>query len=196
MRERTVKYETSMDDLIALTFDQMRWSKRTRRQVLVGILVGPIAAVLILLLHTLDDEPLSDLMVVIMVAFGVMLPLMLLYTYCGGGRRAAVRKAYAEGKNLALIGVHELTLHDEYFEIRAPMFASQMRWDMVEQIRQTDGHIFFYVSALSAHIVPKSAFDDAEEASAFAAEAISLWEQSRSRQPELEDSPPWARSHG
>jgi len=77
-----------------------------------------------------------------------------------------------EGENVGVIGRQRITITPEavmqsnaYREVRT-------RWEVVEKIVRTDHHVFIYVSALSAHILPRRAFLTDGEFLKFVGEAL------------------------
>lgn len=55
------------------------------------------------------------------------------------------------------------------------------RWKGIQKIVETATHIFFWVSPNEAHVVPKRAFANAEDATQFAQLATKYWEQAQSK---------------
>lgn len=71
-----------------------------------------------------------------------------------------VEKMIDEGKNVSLIGNNDIIIDEEGIERINDKSQTKNDWASVESIEQSDDHIFIYVSAISAHIVPKRAFED------------------------------------
>ncbi len=55
------------------------------------------------------------------------------------------------------------------------------RWKGIQKIVETATHIFFWVSPNEAHVVPKRAFANVEDATQFAQLATKYWEQAQSK---------------
>jgi hypothetical protein len=66
----------------------------------------------------------------------------------------------AEGKNAGLYGQHRLIISPdgirEVLNVGEPM----RRWKAVEKIGVTDDHAFFYITALSAFVLPRRGCSD------------------------------------
>jgi len=107
----SVTCELTIDDLIALSDDQMKHSAAMRRQFrtvrFICLLVGLLGSVAIL---SVVREAYQVIGLILVGAFVVLMPL-LTWRAMHSGRRNMVRKLIGEGKNLSLIGRHTLTLH-------------------------------------------------------------------------------------
>ena len=87
--------------------------------------------------------------------------------------RAITRRLYSDGKNLGMLGPHEVSFDDEWLSEATADREARTRWRAVEKTVLTQDHLFLYVSGFSAVIVPLRAFGTADERTAFLKEAQS-----------------------
>ena len=188
----SVTYELSVDDMVSLSDDQMRRSKALRRQAR-GAIVGTTAVVVLGIgtAFTLALQRLGVFHIVFIAVFTTIF-LFLLWRATLHSRRNSVRKLFAEGKNLLMIGPHRVDLHEGYLTSSSPVAQSHFRWDVVEAIERTDAHVFIYVSSLAAIVIPLAAFASPDEADAFNAQARRCLDGNRTSQTDLSAPPPWA----
>jgi hypothetical protein len=66
----------------------------------------------------------------------------------------------SEKENPGLIGEHSLTLSPEGLLEETVYNSHFTRWNGIRDLQETKAHLFFFISALSAHVVPKDQFDD------------------------------------
>ena len=147
-----IEYENSYDDLLAFTRFHMVTSpagKRTR------LLVGSMAAVVVL-------------------AFGIsfslaaqvpwMIPLFALLSLgaAAGSRRALLRsvgksaeRLYRDGKNVGMTGWHRLTITERELHEESAGGSQVTKPEAIEKVMETEDHVYIYVSAVSAHVIPR-----------------------------------------
>ena len=61
------------------------------------------------------------------------------------------------------LGRHNLTITPQSLTDKSHLVTSTWRWEAIEWIIRTDSHVFLMVKSGGAYIVPKTAFDDANE---------------------------------
>jgi hypothetical protein len=69
-----------------------------------------------------------------------------------------VEGVLAEGKNKGVIGRHKITLNESGLTETTIVNSEFRTWQGIERIEENDIYIFIYISANSAHIIPKKAF--------------------------------------
>ncbi len=77
--------------------------------------------------------------------------------------RRSVQRMYAEGRNRALLGRHVMSVSIEGVTDEGPGTRTQTRWESVERIARSTDHLFIYLNAVAAHVVPARAFPDRGE---------------------------------
>ena len=95
----------------------------------------------------------------------LMLPIigMGIFSYCFFGnqiRDSFVRYCLRRGGGKQYLGRHLLRFTPESLTDQSKFVTSTWHWDVIDRIEQTENHVFLYVTARSAVIVPKTAFDD------------------------------------
>jgi hypothetical protein len=73
-----------------------------------------------------------------------------------------VRRLYAEGSSVGLLGNHTLTLEADGLRETSDGGESFHIWPSVERMARTEAHLFIYVGAIQAHVVPLAQLDPAE----------------------------------
>ena len=84
--------------------------------------------------------------------------------------RALLAPVYAEGENRLLTGSHFLRLAPEALMGRTDFARTEIDWALVERIEETPTHVFIYISATQALIIPKRAFRPPDGVRAFVAQ--------------------------
>jgi hypothetical protein len=72
-----------------------------------------------------------------------------------------------EGSNDSLFGPRTMTLSESGVEEISDMGESRSSWRSVEKIDETADHIYIYISAVNAYLVPIRAFADRTQKEAF-----------------------------
>ena len=86
-------------------------------------------------------------------------------------RRAILAFVRRERPEKGLLGSHRLVLNDGGVVETTAVNESRTSWTGVDRVEQNDGYIFIYVSAATAHVVPKRVFATAAQAEEFYREA-------------------------
>ena len=73
-------------------------------------------------------------------------------------RRRTVKRMLREGKNLGVFGPQRISISPDWLSNASTVNQSITRWIGVERIVITPDAVFFYDSAVGAHLLPKRAF--------------------------------------
>jgi hypothetical protein len=65
-----------------------------------------------------------------------------------------------EGKNIGFLGKSKLRLTEEGIILITEAKEMKSGWKAIENICETEKHIFIFISAVEAYIVPKNAFEN------------------------------------
>jgi len=100
----------------------------------------------------------------------VALPLVLLFQW--GLDRLLVRRAILQmlkdhKPEKGQLGKHRIVLSENGLVESTAVGESRTSWAGVERVEQSPDYIYVYTSPVAAHVIPKRAFKDAEEAEAF-----------------------------
>lgn len=82
-------------------------------------------------------------------------------------RRAILELVKQEKPNKGQLGVHQLEINEVELVERTVVGESRTNWAGVNRVEQNDEYIFIYTSLVGAHVIPKRAFTDAQEAENF-----------------------------
>lgn len=81
--------------------------------------------------------------------------------------KKGVKKMLKEGKNQDLLGSKTVELRQNDILSSGENSESKVKWNTVERYVETNDHIFIYISAMEAYIVPKRSFNNDEEKTQF-----------------------------
>jgi YcxB-like protein len=101
---------------------------------------------------------------------GVALPTVFLFQWCLDRLlvRRAIRQLLKDEKpGKGQLGMHRMVLSDDGLVESTAVGESRIVWAGVDRVEQNPDYIFIYTSPVAAHVIPKRAFKDAEEADAF-----------------------------
>jgi hypothetical protein len=82
-------------------------------------------------------------------------------------RRAIRRMLEEERPGRGQVGKHRLALSEDGIVESTAVSESRTSWAGVDRVEQNSDYIFIYTSAAAAHMIPKRAFRDLQEAEAF-----------------------------
>jgi hypothetical protein len=82
-------------------------------------------------------------------------------------RRAILHLLKDEKPGKGLLGRHRIVLSQDGLIESTPVGESRTSWAGVDRIEQDPHNIYIYTSLAAAHVIPKRAFRDLEEADAF-----------------------------
>ena len=89
------------------------------------------------------------------------------------------QKIQKAGRNKGIWGQHKITLQEnELIEISAAG-ESRTLWAAVERLEQNEEYIFIYTSSMAAHVIPKHAFPDKQQAERFYSTARAYCDRAR-----------------
>lgn len=168
MTSLNTNYTVEIEDLVAFNEDYFLKSaslqKRFRRErlmVLAPFILGGILFALLALIG--ETNSLSRYLFSIFIAMLCAGPGLLIYAFIPRSTQRSIRKRtknlYSQGNNLALLGHQELVLDSSTITVRNEYSECKYTWDAVEKMSLTANHIFVYVSAGSAIIIPKQSMD-------------------------------------
>lgn len=151
-----IRYEVTIDDLIAFNrihFSHSPTARRQRRQAIGNVIFIMIAIVvgMFVVAFERDDEALMVSgagVAIFTIVFLIRLPAM---TQKRMDRQ--IRRLFQEGDNKNMLGVQELALEDGLLVNRTAVSESRTKLDAVQRILTQDDYTFIYVSAISAHVI-------------------------------------------
>jgi hypothetical protein len=87
-----------------------------------------------------------------------------------------------EGRPESLVGERALVLEEDALLERSRTGDSRTAWWSVQDVVRTERYIFVYVTSMSAHVIPRSAFTTPSEEAAFVEEIARRRDESRARE--------------
>jgi YcxB-like protein len=163
------EYELTPDDLYAFQWRAVFVSPRGRRTRRTTYLLWALAVVLFAILPAIG----ADGFVISRVSFTfilVAIPIVFLFQWCLERwliRRAILQMLKDEKPGKGLLGRHRIVLSQDGLIESTAFGESRTSWAGVDRIEQDPHNIYIYTSLAAAHVIPKRAFRDPQEADAF-----------------------------
>jgi hypothetical protein len=164
-----VEYELTRDDLYAFQWRGVFESPRGRRARRTAYLGWLIAVVLFAIVPAIG----ADGFTISRVSFGfiaITLPVVFLFQWCLERWlvRRAIRQLLEEGRpDRGQLGRHRLVLDEAGLSESTAVGASRTAWAGVDRVEQNRDYIFIYTAPVAAHVIPKRAFLDPQQAEEF-----------------------------
>ena len=156
-------YQIVLDDLIAFNLYHAGTSKRSRRSFRFT-LAWIVFCILVVALLWPNWSTLER--VVYFVVFSLIW-LIGYSIYYGWAIKSHTRKLYSESENKGLIGEHTMVIDPEGVTERSVVGESKTTWSGIEKIVHDDKYIYLYIGSLQAHVIPKRAFQNPDDAETF-----------------------------
>ena len=144
----SIEYTNSLDDVVE--FNRFHFKRRKEGKLSV-FLMAAIVGVLCAILGFLRWEPFWIITGAVVTAVGALVDRYFLPGFIARG----ARRLYQDGKNKGTLGWHRLLVSNEGLREENEVGASDVRFDGVENVSETESYVYIYVSAVSAHIVPR-----------------------------------------
>jgi hypothetical protein len=164
-----VEYELTREDLYAFQWRGVFESPRGRRARRTAYLGWLLAVVLFAIVPAIG----ADGFTVSRVSFGfivIALPVAFLFQWCLERwlvRRAIRQLLEDERPDRGQLGRHRLVLGEDGLSESTAVGESRTTWAGVDRVEQSPDYIFIYTTPAAAHVIPKRAFTDPEQAEAF-----------------------------
>jgi len=152
-----VEYEVTMEDMVEFNRYHMAHSPTVRRTLRSARLLASAAFVGIGILISVAEGTFTGL-----AAFGLVSVLWFLLMPAFIVRRTIknVRRMLSEGENRGLLGKCTLSIAVDGLRVVRETGESTFAWCAVERIVTSERHVYIYVGATSALVIPKDAFAD------------------------------------
>jgi hypothetical protein len=164
-----IEYELTHDDLYAFQWRAVFASPRGRRARRTVYLVWLLAVLLIAAVPAIGADGFSISRVnytFIVIAFPIV-ALIQWFLERRLVRRTILQLLKEEKPGKGLLGKHRLVVSEDGVSERTAVGESRASWAGVDRIEQNPEYIFIYTSAAAAHVIPKRAFRDVQEAEDF-----------------------------
>ena len=153
-----VEYSLGLEDLLAFNQYHCTHSPAVRRQQFIPRVAVLIALAAVWVLSSAIVDP--SAWIILGFFFGLVGAISY-FSYPARARRRSrrlVERVYMEGHNRGLFTRRRLTITPETITDATEITVRTMKWVAVEKIAVDQRHAYFYVSAVSAFILPKAAF--------------------------------------
>lgn len=160
----TINYELTKQDYIDFNMHHIATSPTMKRALFIQRFILPILfLVLPIFLIQITDIPLWYWFSVL----GTASVLWIVLYPKSVNRSVAKRisKMISEGSATGIVGTHCLSLTEQGIVDKTEY--SETRYHVIERIEESEKHIFIYVSAVMAYIIPKRVFPTSDEADEF-----------------------------
>jgi len=164
-----VESELTRDDLYAFQWRAVFVSPRGRRTRRMTYLLWALAVLLFAIVPAIG----ADGFVISRVSFTfivVSILIAVLFQWCLERwliRRAILQLLKDEKPGKGQLGRHRIVLSQEGLVESTPVGESRTSWAGVDRVEQDAHNIYIYTSPAAAHVIPKRAFRDPQEADAF-----------------------------
>lgn len=155
----TFEYHTTVDDVIAFNLYHFQHSPAARRQIQIAraAISAGTGVITLILCAAITRGTLLPLVLALGIAAGAFL-----FAIYPGIVRATLRKnirnMLREGRNQTMVGPQRQTFTPEQITSSSSVGSATLSWATVERIAKTDTHIFVYLSAISAIMLPRRIF--------------------------------------
>ena len=152
-----IQYENTLKDLVTFSMYHLENSPSFRKTCISLQLVFPIALFLLLLPSFIKSSVTEGITLI--------LPLILLWIYfvpkyLKWKVKKQSSKFYREVENKGLIGKHEIIITLNELIEKTEYCETKTIWEAVEKVISTKESLYIYISAVTAHVIPKNYFLD------------------------------------
>jgi hypothetical protein len=164
-----IDYELTLDDLYAFQWRAVFVSPRGRRTRRTLYLLWVLAVLLFAIVPAIG----ADGFVISRVSFtfiAVALPVVFLFQWCLDRwliRRVILQLLKEEKPGKGQLGKHRIVLSEAGLAESTEVGESRTSWAGVDRVEQDPHYIYVYTSPAAAHVIPKRAFKDPQEAETF-----------------------------
>ena len=169
-----ISYSLTENDVIAFNQYHITHSPLLKRRQLITRVVLPLVLVLLAAFYYSADNRLF--MPIYLVSLGVLVAVGAPTLQRRASARL-MRKMLKEGQNRGLFGARTVTLTPNGVEVLGEALDSRFKWSLIEKVVSSDTHIFIYVSAMNAFVIPKTAFANDREREHFLEMAMQFREK-------------------
>ncbi len=192
-----IRFETTMDDLIAFNRFHAENSPMLRRQRLIFSLLFPLILCIVGLvtmlanIDLLDEDPIRFFVLsAVAITFG--LPALVGLYFLSRWRwmsnlESMVQKIYAEGNNQIALGWREMEIVGNRLLLKTEWIDSSTDLRVIEKIVGNDDFTFVYIASNQAYLIPMNLYPE-DEYRQFVADLREAWENRD--EPRPEDAPP------
>lgn len=161
-----LEFELTEEDYINYNIDHSKKSPSIKKSIMIQRVFGPIVFIIApFLVVKFSDIPLWYWITI----FGISSVVWLIFypKYANWEMKKRLKKMLEEGSNENLFNRRKIILTDQGLSQVSPTGETNVKWDSIVSIEETDEYIYIYISSVSAHIIPKRVFKDVNEQKLF-----------------------------
>lgn len=167
-----ITFSLIMDDLMAFNVYHLRHSPSARRAYWKSLLRFPLIwTILCLVISRLGVTPersWPEAMLALLPLFmGVPLYLVAYPLLHRRAIRRQLQGLLGEGDNSSVLGLRRIEMTPEGLCETGDSGQTRLAWDAIKRVEVSEDHVFVYISAVSAFVVPKRCFTDQAQLGAF-----------------------------
>ena len=149
-----IRYDLSLEDLIAYTKYYMSHSESVRFQISRSRwLISILAITAVLIISYLITNTIAAYTLLIAAIDGIVIFVI----YPGLIRWKALRatrRLYDDGKNKTVFGWHTMRIEEDGFVEVTALTEVRVKWDAIETIETSLGYTFIFLGSAIAHVIP------------------------------------------
>jgi hypothetical protein len=157
-----IEYDIAFDDLLAFqVFHFQRFNKSQKQKVIRSIVLGSVICVLTFMwavYRGFDTISIVLFTIPTVALFFVVLSLLLMNERIIRSRLRKIINVGNENDTRGIICKHVITITPDEFIETTEVNEDKRKWSGISNIVENDKYIFIYISANTAHIIPKRAF--------------------------------------
>lgn len=182
-----IRFETTIDDVMAFNRFHMANSPTWRRQVWTQSLIIPgVFALLFFFLFFVSDV--GQAINVVMWPTAIMLVIVSIGSvvfvrwFMSSSLDSNTRKFLAEGRNRIMFGWREMELVNNRLVLKTELMESSLDLRAIEKIVRDENYTFVYIASVSAYMIPMTLYPE-DEYREFVAHLIEAWENREAPRP-------------
>lgn len=162
-----VEYQITADDLFAFQWRAAYESRRGRRYRRMAYVYLFVALLLLTIMGTISSEGFVISQAVFLAIPFIIVALIYWLLVRRLTRKAILELLRDEKPDKGQLGMHKLVLDEKGVVETTAVGESRTLWAGVDRVEQNGGYIFIYTTPAAAHVIPKRAFENAQQAESF-----------------------------
>lgn len=161
-----IEFELFEKDYIAFNMNYLSTSPIIKRSIFIQqYIVSIIYLIAPFVIAKTTDTPLLHWLPICIIIYIVW---VIFYSkYYKMRAKKHIEKLIKEGKNIGVLGQHSILLTKNGITAIKGSSKSKMNWRSIENISETEEHIYIYIGSIEAYMIPLRAFKNEEEKIAF-----------------------------
>jgi len=161
-----LRYTLTAKDYIDFNLFHMRTSKTMKRNIMIQRLMGP----LVFTIFTYIAYRLTNISLMYWSIVFLLASIIWFFAYPSRLKKRLIKhivKLLAEDENRGLLGDKVMELDDTGIVVTDKFGKNTASYSVLSRVEKTDEHIFAFNSAVSAYIIPLSAFKNGDQVETF-----------------------------